>query len=264
MARFTLVALALAGIVHTGSALTLGARSETETLHRRWTPTGSSDNSNKCTPLELIWFRSAAESQARLGLLGDPMYSEILKYEPKASAYNVIFNEATYEETVTNFLGGQDATQWINKRAAQCPNQRYVVGAYSKGTLGVHQMFPAADVRPRVAATVVIGDAMRIRPYFPPAALNSTWPSNGERTLSQPCNFNDLICWPGGTDHDTHLYGGYIGQIPALAKFMIDRYQENKRAVFPNAKGIMTNLNQVLSSKDVPGLLKNVVNVLNV
>lgn len=40
-------------------------------LERRYTPTGSSDNSNTCSPLELVWFRSGWEPQGpSLGLMG--------------------------------------------------------------------------------------------------------------------------------------------------------------------------------------------------
>lgn len=40
-------------------------------LQRRFTPTGSSDNTNTCTDLELIWFRSGFEPQGpSLGLMG--------------------------------------------------------------------------------------------------------------------------------------------------------------------------------------------------
>ena len=84
-------------------------------------------------------------------------------------------------------------------QAAQCPEQRYIAAGYSKGTLGVHQLYPHAEHRPRVVGSLVVGDYMYSRQYWLPLVFNSSWPSNEpQHSVKSLCNENDLVCWPGG------------------------------------------------------------------
>jgi hypothetical protein len=96
----------------------VSAASVRRSLERRWTPTGSSDNTNVCTPLELIWFRSGDQPQDALGFIGEPLFQQLQARVPEISAYNVVFNSYVYEELVSPLAAGQDATNWINKRVS--------------------------------------------------------------------------------------------------------------------------------------------------
>lgn len=129
-------------------------------------------------------------------------------------------------------------------------------------------LLPAA--RERIAASVVIGDALNKMNFIPPAAVNTSWPSNGDYSIKSLCNVsssvccawpvvsagcwpaggmgslgsgepylhipfsqvNDVICWPGGTSMDQHINPAYIGQMPDLVKWMVKLYKRNLQAPF--------------------------------
>lgn len=69
----------------------------------------------------------------------DPLLAEILKFIPDASAHNIEYSTHMWEQVLTNAAAGLACTTHINRRSKQCPNQRYVVAGYSKGTIGLHQ-----------------------------------------------------------------------------------------------------------------------------
>lgn len=79
----------------------IASHAEPASIERRFTPTGSSDNTNRCTKLELLWFRSAEQPQDALGKLGEDIYPELLRHEEDCSVYNVVYDANIYEEFFT-------------------------------------------------------------------------------------------------------------------------------------------------------------------
>jgi len=97
--------------------------------------------------------------------------------------------------------------QHLNKQAAHCPKQRFVLTGYSKGALVVHYLAAInQELKSKMFAVLVFGDPHRKRDLLPDAL----WPINSPEVNMEPrsgykkpenvasfCNSGDTLCEQG-------------------------------------------------------------------
>ncbi|KAG8699434.1 hypothetical protein FRC12_012313 [Ceratobasidium sp. 428] len=187
------------------------------------TPVGLTSRQG-CSDLQLVCLPGTYESG--FGIVCGPLRDNLASTIPGTTAYAVPYN--TSPEYVVSVAGGaRIAEQYITTQSAQCPNQRFVIGGYSKGAMVVHEMNLSTALKSKVLTVAVFGDPNRKTggPLSWPinSPLVDASPRDGS-TLSQNvasfCNSGDQFCDPNGNVLPPHLRYGQDGSTMVAANFV--------------------------------------------
>ncbi|WP_266375772.1 cutinase family protein [Streptomyces canus] len=178
-----------------------------------------------CSDIDVVAARGTFEP-GNLGLIvGDPVYSALQK---KLTGKNVSSYKVNYpaDLSLTSAAqGNADLVNHVNRQAASCPNQRFILVGYSQGanvvdnSIGISSAgavvgspivatIPAA-LESRVAAVLLFGNPIR-------AIGKSVTGTYQSRTIDF-CAKGDPVCEAGGNDTLAHL--GYTANADAAATF---------------------------------------------
>ncbi|QRW25500.1 cutinase [Rhizoctonia solani] len=174
-----------------------------------------------CSSLQLVFL--AGTNEEGLGLAGGPLSTTLASAVSGTTTYSVPYDtRAEYGSTVT--AGAKSTVDYITAQAARCPDQRFVLGGYSKGAMVIHSTSLSSALKSKVAAIVVFGDPYR--------SLNNNWPINSPVVNSNPrsgftssqnvasfCNSGDIVC-RGGLSVPAHLTYGEDGSTDIAASFI--------------------------------------------
>ncbi|KAG9127011.1 hypothetical protein FRC07_001036 [Ceratobasidium sp. 392] len=177
-----------------------------------------------CSDLHLIFL--AGTTELGFGIVGSPLRDNLALAIPGTTAYAVPYN--TIAEYVTTVAAGAWMTeQHIANRASACPNQRFVLGGYSKGALVVHAINLAPALKAKALAIIVFGDpALKSggSPFWP---INQpsvdTSPRDGStptQNIASFCNPGDYFCDPEGNLIPPHLNYANDGSTMVAANFV--------------------------------------------
>ncbi|KAG8697564.1 hypothetical protein FRC09_007776 [Ceratobasidium sp. 395] len=152
-----------------------------------------------CSDLQLVCLVGTYESG--FGIVCGPLRDSLASTIPGTTAYSVPYNTSP-EYVVTVPGGARTAERYISVHSARCPNQRFVIGGYSKGAMVVHaemlrlgQSTPVVDASPRDGST--------------PA-----------QNIASFCNSGDQFCDPNGNVLPPHLRYGQDGSTVVAADFV--------------------------------------------
>ncbi len=178
-----------------------------------------------CSDIDVVAARGTFEP-GNLGLIvGDPVYSALQK---KLTGKNVSSYKVNYpaDLSLTSAAqGNADLVNHVNRQAASCPNQRFILVGYSQGanvvdnSIGISSAgavvgspivatSPAA-LESRVAAVLLFGNPIR-------AIGKSVTGTYQSRTIDF-CAKGDPVCEAGGSDTRAHL--SYTANADAAATF---------------------------------------------
>ncbi|KAG8730163.1 hypothetical protein FRC12_020448 [Ceratobasidium sp. 428] len=183
-------------------------------------PTELTPRQASCTAQQLVFL--AGTSESGLGSVGTALSRSL---GSSASAYGVPYDtRAEYFTTVA--AGARTTEAYIAKQAAACPNQRFIIGGYSKGALVVHQINLSSALKSKVASINVFGD-----PALKSGGSNS-WPINSpsvdltprdgstsSQNIASFCNSGDTFCDPRGNSLAAHLAYPNDGSTTVAATF---------------------------------------------
>lgn len=178
-----------------------------------------------CTDIDVVAARGTFEP-GTLGLIvGDPVYSALQKKITGKTLSSYAVNYPADLSPTSAAQGNADLVNHVNRQAAACPNQRFVLVGYSQGanvvdnSIGISSAgavvgspivatLPAA-VEPRVAAVLLFGNPIR--------ALGKSVTGIYQSRTADFCAKGDPICENGGSDVGAHL--GYTADADAAAAF---------------------------------------------
>ncbi|KDN42361.1 hypothetical protein RSAG8_06852, partial [Rhizoctonia solani AG-8 WAC10335] len=156
-----------------------------------------------CSDFQLVFLVGATETK-RPGNVGGPLSKALASAAPGITTYSVPYDNGFRFKT--SILKGATMTvQHIKKQAELCPNQRFVLGGYSKGAMVIHSMKLSDHIKKKIAAIVVFGDPLhnittsRSWPIDSPVVnLNPRSGFNNSQNVASFCNRGDIT---GGKQH---------------------------------------------------------------
>jgi cutinase len=178
-----------------------------------------------CSDLDVVAARGTFEP-GTLGLIvGDPVYSALQKKLTGKSLSSYRVNYPADLSLTSAAQGNTDLVNHVNRQAAACPNQRFILVGYSQGanvvdnSIGISSAgavvgspivatIPAA-LEPKVAAVLLFGNPIR--------ALGKSVTGTYQSRTIDFCAAGDPICENGGDDVSAHL--GYTADAEAAATF---------------------------------------------
>jgi cutinase len=189
----------------------------------------ASAQADPCPAVQVVFARGTGEPDG-IGRVGEAFVDAL---RPLAKGKSVAVYAVNYPAT-RDFLraadGANDASLFVQKTAATCPDTKIVLGGYSQGaavidaitvadqpTLGFTQPMPA-DVANHVAAVAVFGNPS-IRLLGSP--LTALSPLYGAKTIDL-CNGADPVC-SNGDDVAAHSLYVQSGLATQAAQFVADR-----------------------------------------
>ncbi|MGQ4384819.1 cutinase family protein [Streptomyces sp. SAS_270] len=182
-----------------------------------------------CTDIDVVAARGTFEPGTLGAIVGDPVFSALQKKLTGKTLSSYAVNYPADLSLTSAAQGNADLVNHVDRQAAACPNQRFVLVGYSQGanvvdnSVGISSAgavvgspivatIPGA-VEPRVAAVLLFGNPIR--------ALGKSVTGVYQSRTIDFCAKGDPICESGGGDVLAHL--GYTADADAAAVFAAGR-----------------------------------------
>ncbi|CAE6471081.1 unnamed protein product [Rhizoctonia solani] len=190
-------------------------------------------SSSSCSGLQLVFLVGATERR-RPGNVGGPLSKALALAIPGTTTYSVPYdNRFRFKTSIKQ--GAAMTVDYLILQAARCPDQRFVIGGYSKGALIVHSMNLPYALKSQVVAIVVFGDpAHGITPSWPiTSPVVNLDPGSGfenGQNIASFCNKYDMVCRRRGLNILAHWTYGKKQSIDPAVQFIKTRFEESHKA----------------------------------
>ncbi|QRV98400.1 cutinase [Ceratobasidium sp. AG-Ba] len=178
-----------------------------------------------CSSLHFVFLPGTFE--VGFGIVGTPLKYGLTSEIPGITSYSIPYNRSRYyEETLTE--GANMTVDHIASQAATCPDQRFILGGFSKGASVMHRVDLPNELKSKVLAINIFGDP---DVKSAPSIVNN-WPiespviNNSPRNRTDAsqnvisfCNRGDYTCYPGGDDFIPHILYPLDGSILTAVQF---------------------------------------------
>ncbi|CAE6421029.1 unnamed protein product [Rhizoctonia solani] len=190
-------------------------------------------SSSACSDLQLVFLVGATETR-RPGNVGGPLSKALALAVPGTTTYSVPYDNRFRFKT-SLLKGAAMTVDYLILQAARCPEQCFVIGGYSKGSLIIHSMNLPPYLKAQVVAIVVFGDPLHgVTPSWPITSpvvnLDPRFGFKSGENVASFCNKYDVVCRRRGLNILAHWIYGKEKSIDAAVRFIKTRFEESRKA----------------------------------
>ncbi|KEP50855.1 cutinase [Rhizoctonia solani 123E] len=207
--------------------------SDTPLLPASAAPAAAADKQDSCSEVHFVF--AAGTGESGFGLVGGPLANKLALEIPGITSHAISYDTtpSDYGETVK--AGARTIAQYLADQSTRCPDQRFILGGYSKGAMVIHTTnLDPPSLKSKVSTVLVFGDPRRKN------REDTAWPINSPSVSSDPrngssskdnvasfCNCNDYFCDPASKlpdpDDNAHTRYATDGSVDVAATFAKER-----------------------------------------